>query len=532
MIRVFLLKLSLLLALALLAGFAWLTAHPDNPWLEQAEGWPVVGGLAESFRRAYLPPERSDAPAEGGGVEVEYVLVGPDGRPIGQDGPVRVDSDEQRALERLATGEAPSSGTAGTPGREERVAEAAHAPTPSRPVQRDATASPAPPGRSSRPLVMPTYQVSHWSWFRPGHPVRESPAAGAPAQDVLDSLAWLPVLDRREPWVEVVFRGRRGWIDTSWQPQHSRRKARRGLLRHRHEPVQGSDWWRIREARKILGIDTSEIRVGAYELLTDVEDPDLFDLLGSAAVAAEESYFVRYGRLPSGDPLRSVILFAREADYRRFAESVDVPGQADVHVGHAGAGLLAFYLEGRDRNELVATLVHEICHLLNNRALAWRLPPWLEEGLATDLGSVWMESSPAVASARRSLEVQSPESRLMLLDDIRQTGKLPSSQTLMYADQEAFYENGKRMSYTYAHSFALVRYLLDGGDGRHADGFREFLGRIAAGRGADPKLLFKLLEIEPEELDRGFEAWLGAEAATIRRRLEVRAEAHAALRSR
>lgn len=105
--RVFLLKRLLLLVLALLSGFAWLTGHPDALWLEQAEEWPVVGSLAERFRKAYLPPERAETPSGGGGVEIEYVLVGPDGRPIDETGPLRVDNEEQRALERLAASPEP-----------------------------------------------------------------------------------------------------------------------------------------------------------------------------------------------------------------------------------------------------------------------------------------------------------------------------------------------------------------------------------------------------------------------------------------
>lgn len=44
------------LGLVLFGGFAWLTRHPDSPWLERAARWPVVGGAAARFRALYLPP--------------------------------------------------------------------------------------------------------------------------------------------------------------------------------------------------------------------------------------------------------------------------------------------------------------------------------------------------------------------------------------------------------------------------------------------------------------------------------------------
>jgi hypothetical protein len=43
-------------AIALAAGFAWLTRHPESPWIDRAAGWPVVGPLAASFRDRWRPP--------------------------------------------------------------------------------------------------------------------------------------------------------------------------------------------------------------------------------------------------------------------------------------------------------------------------------------------------------------------------------------------------------------------------------------------------------------------------------------------
>jgi hypothetical protein len=50
-------------AVALAAGFAWLTRHPESPWIDRAVDWPLVGPLAERFRDRWRPPPPTDRPA-------------------------------------------------------------------------------------------------------------------------------------------------------------------------------------------------------------------------------------------------------------------------------------------------------------------------------------------------------------------------------------------------------------------------------------------------------------------------------------
>lgn len=491
--------------LALFAGYAYLTRHPESPWLEQARDWPVVGELARTFREAYLGPPGARTPPEDG--EEEEILIAHREAP---EEPLTIFVREEPGTE-SPEGQAADSAKP----RPHRVSE----PEPKTSQKTPPKAKPKP-----EPTVLPglaeprlTYIVETWRWFRPGLWIRSGRSADAEAVIRLEALSWLPVLDRKGSWMEVVHHGDRGWIDTSWEPPYKRRWATRGLLRHRHEPVQRSDWGRYQQARKLLGITGKPDRkVGDYVLLTDVDDAKLLAFLDRAAAAAEDAYFARYGRLPSGDPGRSVVLFAREKDYRKYAESSNVGTLS--HVGHAGIGIATFFAEGRSRADLTRTLVHEIGHLLNDRAVAWGLPPWLEEGIATDLGSVWLEDDPVVTGRNVRLENWGPDSRIVFLGQILESGKLPTVEVLMYADREAFFKNPRVQRYAYSHSLALVRYLLDEEEG-HAEGFREFLKKIADGRGPDPKLLVKLLDVEMEELDEGFRAWLQLEAGAARQRL-------------
>ena len=502
-LRVGLFYCALVGFLALFGGYAYLTRYPESPWLEEAQEWPVVGELARSFREAYLGPPAAPPPEP---VEEEILIAYREDGESGPDEPLTTFlPDDQKAQVSKSKAKRPE------PEPRARRAEKPKA----RPKARTKPEAPSFPGFSEPRL---TYIVEEWRWFRPGQGVYAGPSTEARATTRLEALSWLPVLERRGSWAKVMRHGDPGWIDTSWEPPYPRKWATRGLLRHRHEPVRHSNWGRYQEARKLLGLQGKPDRkVGAYTLLTDVEDPELLAFLDRAAAAAEEAYYARYGRLPSGNPGRSVVLFAREADYRKYSASSDVATLS--HVGHAGGGIATFFAEDRARPELTRTLVHEIGHLLNNRALAWRLPPWLEEGIASDLGSVWLEDDPLVTGRDVRLENWGPDSRIAFLGDIHASGQLPSAETLMYASPEVFYKNPRVQRYAYAHSLALVRYLLDDEAG-HAEGFREFLKKIADGRGADPELLAKMLEVDLDDLDRGFHAWLQREAAAARQRIQ------------
>ncbi len=287
--------------------------------------------------------------------------------------------------------------------------------------------------------------AQEWSWFLPGTPIVESPERGGDVRGDLVAMAYLPILTREGQWVEVVHRGRRGWIDTAWEPQHDRDSARRGGLRAHAERIRGNDPWRLKAAKDLLGVRASEIKVGSYTLFTDVMDQELISYLDGAATAAEEAYFARYGRLPSGNPVRSAVLFANKATYRSFDEEQGSV-TAGTSVGHARSGMVAFYAEGHQRADLARTLVHEITHLLNTRALSANLPPWLEEGLASDLGSLWIEVFPrpgeGVSVANRlSVTIQSFERSMLALNASLTAGELPLLGTLLSLDRQTFYED-------------------------------------------------------------------------------------------
>lgn len=488
--------LLLILSLGVGLGLALLTHHPESPWLERAQEWPVAGPAATWFREAYLGPKAEE---EGTPEPRETVPEIPPRAPVRRP---------------------PPSSTAPTPSTK--------APEPAR--RRPAPGPPPPPlvppipppEPARRPpvradtgrIALPPVALG-WAWLLPGTPLRERPEAlGTDGAVVarLPSLAYVPVLRRQDRWARVLYREQRVWVDTAWEPSFKRRGM--GVHRRLREPIQGSDPQRLKRARKIMGIDKPKSKLGAYRLFTDVEDAELLAFLDGAATVAEKAYFARYARLASGGPERSIVLFAREEDYRTYSQSADLPSW---HGGHAGGGILAFYAEGRSRQNLARVLVHEITHLLNDRAIAQRLPPWMEEGLASDLGYLWIEDPRPVSSLPRILRrwefmTRGMDRSLSRLKEIKDAGNLPSVSVLVNLDRDTFYRDPVHR-FAYAHSVAFVRYLLDGEDGRLAPRFRDFLKEVSSGRGPSPQLLFLSLNVSPSQLDTGFRDWINAQLA-------------------
>jgi hypothetical protein len=511
---------AVLLVVAALAGFTWLTNNPQAPVLEAAQEWPLVGGLAQAMRRAYLgesSPPVAARPEDGEDLA--------DAGEAAVSGPIRLPI----AVAPRRSGDPP----AVTAPR--RVVSEPEEPAPRLPVLVVSESAPNL-GRivfDEPEPVQARHVAIGWRWFLPGQPLRAARGEAVGGR-VLPSLAYLPILGSEGGWSQVLYQGRPGWVDDAWRPPHQRRGARQGGIRRHVEPPRVSSFDRVHQARKLLGQRRTDRSLGAYKLWTDVEDEELLAFLDGLAAVAEDAYFARFARLPSGDPLRTAVLFAREEDYRRYGAG---SGLGEGHSGHAGGGVLASYTAGRPRGEVAGTLVHEIAHLLNARALSWDLPPWLEEGMASELGAVWVEDTAVAgadgfggAPAASFRGYDDHDQRLVHLGERLRGGGLPALVGVLMLDRDGFYAADSTLHYSY--SGALVRYLLDGDGGRYRDGFGHFLQRVANGYVANPALFLDSFGTRDAAflaaLDRDFRGWIGSEQAAARARLQRSARNQAA----
>jgi hypothetical protein len=457
----------LLLVLALLGGFAWATRHPEAEVLARAEGWPVVGRLAAAFRRAYLPPPPPPAaPAETG--------------------------EETAAAER---GEA-----AGGPGAPEDGA------------------SPEQPGggRPARPFGGPPSL-----WIAPGDRLHAAPDADAPV--VAEADAFTPVFrfESRGDWHRVRYGVTEGWVRRT-PPPPGEPPLPPEVVPPRPLPGRPPDPERLAAALQLLGVEEPAGRLGPYPLYTDLADPGLVSFLDRVAAAVEPAYRGRYGREPVGEAAEVVVLYAGEEGYRAFQDADHRLARLPSS-GHAGYGLVALYAGGRRRDEVAATLVHEIVHLLNRRGVGPALPPWLDEGLAADLatgaigpaGDLDPEAiGGAIERGASRIDYYGAQAAIRRLAAALTDRALPPLPRLFALDWEAFVRSD-RLDLHYAAAGFFWRYLLDGEEGALAAPARAYLAATADGGPADAEALRVELDRTWADLEDGFEAWVAEHAEGV-----------------
>jgi hypothetical protein len=270
-------------------------------------------------------------------------------------------------------------------------------------------------------------------------------------------------------------------------------------------PAEEPDAERLAAALKLLGDAGRRERCGPYPLYTDVADPRLLAACGRLATALDGVYEERYGVRPEGEPAEAIFLFSRIAAYRAFARGDGVPmGYAGYAVG--GRGFAAFHLGtpgGGDRPlaDFLSTLTHELTHLVIRRSLGPNLPPWLSEGLADGIGDTAAEEGLRPLEAAAGSGAQARRLRRAYRD-----GRAGGLERLVGLKRGEF-DRGA-ISFDYEQSALFVRFLL--AEPGLAPGFRSFLAALAAGEPHAAELLSRHLALSWPELDRRFEAWLGA----------------------
>lgn len=369
--------------------------------------------------------------------------------------------------------------------------------------------------------------------------IRAVPDAAAPHLAVADAPIDLRVTERRGDWARVTYSGRSGWVRVSPDGRaHPGEVAPLPAAQPSAEPADGGGEGghragRRARARRLLAGPVGSL--GPYELVTDVEDATMLAGLDRLAGSLDRIFEQRYGLAPApAEPGETVLLFADEPTYRRYAEEEGDDLASLGLAAHAGGGVAALYVGDRDWPAVAALLAHELTHLITHRTLGPTLPPWLEEGLADDLafcriekdgrlvlGTVGGETASRVR--RRSLgrgtvrveeerEISGARASLLRLAGLVETGELPPLEELVSLSQRELLGSERRALW-YPLSAFFVRFLLD--RPRTAGVFRDFLAGVVVPEDLAGERLIALLGSDWRRLQRSFETWLRSEARRL-----------------
>jgi len=272
-------------------------------------------------------------------------------------------------------------------------------------------------------------------------------------------------------------------------------------------------------SRQLFGDEERVLGLGPYTLYTDSRDDPWLSGLDRVVARLDEVYARRYEREPLGTPRAAVVLYADEDAYRRFqARSDRIRG---LHAaGHKTGGLAVLYIGERSWQAVRSTLVHELVHLINRRALGPALPSWLDEGLADDLALSEIDEEGRIRPGSLTGQRREESGRVMLdgalaslwkLNDSRRDGTLVPVQDLLGLEWEEFV-NPERSRTHYTASAFWVRFLLEAEGGRYAPGFREFLAGVAEGRPATGDALREKLGEDWSVLNGSYRGWIAFKA--------------------
>ncbi len=361
-------------------------------------------------------------------------------------------------------------------------------------------------------------------WVLPGLELKAGPSSDAATIETFEKLTKAGRIERRGDWYHVDRNGLTGWVLLEGYDENAEIPYGESPEPPRPLPARAPDEENLATARQFLRNRERTLSLGPYTLYTDSSDDGLISFLDTVTAPLEALYAERYGRQPIGTAAEAVVLFKSDIAYRLMQQRTDrLSGLASA--GHNFRGLAVFYVGGRSRNAVAGTLIHELVHFLNRRALGPQLPPWLDEGLADDLALSRIDASGRIhlgelrGDHRQYGEqwwIAGGHASLLKLRDAARTGELSAARDLIQLDWDSFVRT-PQVQLHYATAAFWVRFLIDGAEGRRAAAFRAFLDDVAEGQPPSAENLQARLGEDWSTLDRDFRQWLEAGARGLDR---------------
>jgi len=217
-----------------------------------------------------------------------------------------------------------------------------------------------------------------------------------------------------------------------------------------------------------------------YLLYTTLLDPNLLAQVPDFMESAHKAY---NAQLP--DPIEprarsTIYLFSDRAQWEMFTRDLTGVHAAIFLKIQEGAycfnGSCIAYDIGPERT--LAALAHEGWHQFTNRHFAFRLPSWLDEGMAMTFEAFLRKDG------RYQFEPTANAYRLEPLRETVSRGNLiPLEHLLAMSPGEVIATaRSEQVQTLYGQSYALVRFLREAGGGRYQAGLRRLLADAVKGR--------------------------------------------------
>ena len=355
-------------------------------------------------------------------------------------------------------------------------------------------------------------------WVEEGARVYAEPDSRAELLETLQGVVMLPYFERRGDWFKVHRAADFAWVYLEGYDSLP------PILGSGLEPVvplppRPPSPERLAAGMDLLGLSGSNGRLGPWILYTDSPDTELVELCDRVASELEAVYRQRYGLELVGEAAEAILLFEGAEEFLLFKDQESAPVEPWA-AGFTSKGIVALYAGSWPSTVVCGRVVHELTHLLNRRGIGPALPPWLEEGLASDLSHAKIDElgrlHPGTIGGEtlrlgESLFQVGGLAKVRGLRDALEVGEVTLFEELTELDSEAFY-TAERVHLHYSLSLFWVRYLLSDESGSLAGGFRSFLAAVAGGETLTQDLLLEHLGADWDELEWDFRAWVGTQS--------------------
>lgn len=222
-------------------------------------------------------------------------------------------------------------------------------------------------------------------------------------------------------------------------------------------------------------LSTSHFRL----FTTQAEAPSTMQAL--TALEAALPVYRSLGSTPEPKKPLDLYLFSTRGQWEAFTRQLLAenagPFLAIPRGGYTWSARTVLYNLGGPRRHLTALAAHEGWHLYTQSTFAQPLPTWAEEGLAT------------LMEGHRTLEpglTFLPWCNTDRFDDLRQAvrqGELASLRRLLTESPAALLDSRAEAPLRYyGQCWALMHFLREGDEGRHAQALKDMIADAAAGR--------------------------------------------------